>query len=136
MKRSVLYIVAVFLAAALCIGVLTVSFMPRARVSLFVMFNGDTLERAIKSDEGIPVRIGFTTYNIWAGGGMTEFMLFTRGSSRYGCYYSESGEPFAFQCEDAELVETSENNWEWQSGGRSGETSRIRGNWYYFRAEF
>ena len=93
MKRSVLYIAAVFLAAALCIVVLTVSFMPRARVSLFVLFNGDKLEQAIKSDGGIPANIGYTTFNIWANGDMTEFILLSYGSGYYGCYYSRSGAP-------------------------------------------
>ena len=137
MKRSVLYIIAsVFLAAALCVGILTASFMPRARASLFVKFNGDKLEQAIKSDGGIPVRIGYTSYNIWAGGGMTEFILFSFGSSYYGCYYSGGGAPYVFQNAGAELIKTGENRWEWSADGNRGETSRIRGNWYYFEAKF
>lgn len=136
MKRSVLYIAAVFLAAALCIVVLTVSFMPRARVSLFVLFNGDKLEQAIKSDGGIPANIGYTTFNIWANGDMTEFILFSYGSGYYGCYYSRSGAPYAFQNAGAELIKTGENRWEWSADGNRGETSRIRGNWYYFEAKF
>ncbi len=136
MKRSVLYIAAMIIATSLCIVVLTVSFMPRARVSLFVMFNGETLEQAIKSDEGIPANIGYTAFNIWANGDMTEFILFSYGSSYYGCYYSRSGAPYAFQNAVAELIKTGENRWEWSADGNCGETLRIRGNWYYFEAKF
>lgn len=136
MKRSVLYIAAVILAIVLCAAVLTSSFVPRLRVSLFVLFNGDALERAIESGGGIPVRLGYRAFNIWANGDMTEFILFAYGSNYYGCYYSRSGAPYAFQNAADGLIKTGENRWEWSADGNCGETSHILGNWYYFKAKF
>lgn len=134
-KSNIIFTTVMILLTVMCIAISALSLNPKFRVSLFVFFNGERLERAIESGEGVPIIGGVDAMNFW-GGGMDEFILFTIGSRYYGCYYSHSGEPFAFQGVSAELVKTGENLWEWRLDGNHGETSRICGNWYYFEAIF
>ena len=134
-KSNIIFSTVIILLMVMCIAISAFSLSPRFRVSMFVFFNGERLERAIESNEGMPIIGGVDAMNFW-GDGMDEFILFIIGSRYYGCYYSHSGEPFAFQGVSAELVKTGENLWEWRLDGNHGETSRICGNWYYFEAIF
>ncbi len=113
------------------IAAAAVSLTPRARVTLFLIFNGDRLERALTLGEGIPIIPGVNDMNFW-NGGMAEFVLFKHRNIYCGCYYSKR--PRAFQGIDAEFTQIDENSWRWQADGHSGETSLIGNNWYFFRA--
>lgn len=132
-KSNVVFSAVMVFLIAVCVAAAAFSLSPKFRVSLFVMFNGERLERAIESDGGIPIIGGVDAMTFW-GNDMAEFVLFKIRNTCYGCYYSSSGEPFAFQGMDSKLSQTAENGWEWQADGYSGETSRILGNWYYFKA--
>lgn len=132
-KSNVVFSAVMVFLIVVCIAAAAFSLSPKFRVSLFVMFNGERLERAIESDGGIPIIGGVDAMNFW-GDDMAEFVLFKIRDTCYGCYYSRSGEAFAFQGMDSKLSQTAENCWKWQADGYSGETSRILGNWYYFKA--
>ena len=54
-----------------------------------------------------------------------------------GFYYSESGQPAAYQNVDMELVPVSENEWSWTDGtDNGGVTRRIDGHWFSYKACF
>ena len=54
-----------------------------------------------------------------------------------GFYYSESGQPAAYQNVDLELVPLSDTEWTWTDGtDNGGSTSRISEHWFSYRAWF
>ena len=58
-------------------------------------------------------------------------------STYWGFYYSESGQPAAYQNVDMELVPVSENEWTWTDGtDNGGVTRRIDGHWFSYKAWF
>ena len=58
-------------------------------------------------------------------------------ASYWGFYYSESGQPAAYQNVDMELVPVSENEWTWTDGtDNGGVTRRIDGHWFSYKAWF
>lgn len=68
---------------------------------------------------------------------MLEFILFTRGDTYYGCYYSYDNVPLAFQNTEAELTQNGHDYWDWSAeNGSHGFTSKISDHWYYFEAAF
>lgn len=55
----------------------------------------------------------------------------------WGFYYSESGQPAAYQNVDMELVPISENEWTWSDGtDNGGVTQRIDTHWFSYKAWF
>ena len=71
---------------------------PEERVREFVDKNSKILEEKIELNEPIPVEMQGKYYNEWSGEqDMVEFILFTRGNSYYGCYYSPDDVPLPFQ---------------------------------------
>ncbi len=55
----------------------------------------------------------------------------------WGFYYSESGQPAAYQNVDMELVPVSENEWAWTDGtDNGGVTRRIDAHWFSYQAWF
>ncbi len=62
---------------------------------------------------------------------------FTKSGTFYGYYYSPDDMPVPFNNLDTELVEISENVWEWDIFGTNyGKTVKITEGWYYFDATF
>lgn len=134
MKRRILCCAILFL---LLVGVLCLQNTSERRITRFVKRHGDALAAAIKTDGGIPANIGIRTWNVWTGEhAMWEFILWTRGSWYYGCYYSPDDMPLAFQNTDVSLA-VEDGTWRWQGGGDNrGSTWRIRAHWYGFQAHF
>lgn len=55
----------------------------------------------------------------------------------WGFYYSERGQPAAYQNVDMELVPVSENEWAWTDGtDNGGVTRRIDAHWFSYQAWF
>ena len=118
--------------------VLLFSSMPKHRMERFVSRHGDRLAAAIETNDGIPANIGIRICNAWDGEDpMTEFILWTRGSTYYGCYYSENDMPCAFQNAEVPFVQQKDDLWTWQGeGDNHGSTWRIKPHWYGFEASF
>lgn len=58
-------------------------------------------------------------------------------STYWGFYYSESGQPAAYQNVDMELVPVSDEEWTWTDGtDNGGVTRRIDGHWFSYKAWF
>ena len=111
---------------------------PQRRAERFVAAHGAELEAALEGDGIIPARIGYRTYNLWGEEGeMAEFILFARGDTYYGCYWSREGVPFPFQGTDIPLTQTEDGGWTWTAeGDNHGATRKLSGRWYYFEASF
>ena len=111
---------------------------PRARVKTFLTLNKGALEKVVEDGHGRAVIVSNEVFHMWDGEHtMIECVLFTRGDTYYGCYYSVDDVPLAFQNTDAEIVQTEENAWAWEAeGDNSGMTERIGEGWYYFEASF
>jgi len=125
------------LAAVILILLLMVLLLqPELRVRRFVAAHGDEIEESMAAGHGISASIGVKYFNTWEGEhSMTEFILFTRGSTYFGCYYSPDDVPLAFQNTDVELSQDGHDYWEWQAeGDNHGTTKKIREGWYYFTA--
>ena len=55
----------------------------------------------------------------------------------WGFYYSESGQPAAYQNVDIALVPVSDGEWTWTDGtDNGGVTRRIDGHWFSYKAWF
>lgn len=107
---------------------------PELRVKCFVEKYSDEYAKW----DGYPSNIGINYSNVWTndkGQAMHEMILFTIGDTFYGCYYSYEDVPMPFQCLEYELVPKDENTWIYD-GKSSGETSKIKDNWYYFRVRY
>lgn len=113
---------------------------PERRVERFVAQNSAALEQALGEEmSAYPEGLGIRAYNRWDGEHtMGEYLLFTRGNTYYGCYYSPDDVPLPFQnAKSVALVPDGENCWRWQGeGDNRGVTSRIMEKWYSFEAEF
>lgn len=58
-------------------------------------------------------------------------------ASYWGFYYSESGQPAAYQNVDMELVPVSDEEWTWTDGtDNGGVTRRIDTHWFSYQAWF
>ena len=58
-------------------------------------------------------------------------------STYCGFYYSESGQPAAYQNVDIELVPVSADEWTWSDGtDNGGSTRRINEHWFSYKAWF
>jgi len=125
------------LLCVLLVGILLVGSTPKRRIVRFVARHGDRLTAAIETDDGIPANIGIRTWNVWPGGhAMWEFILWTRGDTYYGCYYSPDDIACAFQNTDVPLVQQN-GIWYWQGAGDNrGSTWKIEPQWYGFQAAF
>ena len=140
MKKKTAYIVLTVLAAVLLAAAALERENPERKARKFLDRNQALLEESYETGI-VPADIGYQNYNLWEGGHpMMEFLLpgwAGWGSTYYGCYYSPDGVPLAFQNADVPLTEERENRWTWQAeGDNHGETSCIRGNWFFFRASF
>lgn len=118
---------------------------PQLRVERFVMHHGEELAQAYSPDGTagpIPADIGIVYANPWKNPqtgeyDMLEFILFARGNTYYGCYYSPNDVPLGFQNVPVELKQDDQDRWIWTGeGDNNGVTIRIAENWYYFEAEF
>lgn len=113
---------------------------PERRVARFVADNSATLEQSLGEElNGYPGGLGIKYYNRWDGAHtMGEYILFTRGDTYYGCYYSPDDVPLAFQNIDVPLSRSSDGEgWQWQTDGDDhGYTRRLSERWYYFEASF
>ena len=134
MKKRILPV----LLLTLLIGVMLCRSTPERRIENFIARHGDTLAAAVETDGGIPADIGIRLWNPWAGAHeMTEFILWTRGNTYYGCYYSPDDVPLAFQNMEIPLEPQSDGSWIWRGAGDNrGCTWRGRENWYGFSASF
>lgn len=55
----------------------------------------------------------------------------------WGFYYSENGQPAAYQNADLELVPVSDREWTWTDGtDNGGSTRRISEHWFTYKAWF
>ena len=105
------------------------------RVKCFVAAYADDYENW----DGVPANIGIKYTNIWDNSehSMHEMILFTFGDNFYGCYYSPDDVPLAFQNMNVELIRNGHDFWTWSvDGDKHGETSKIKDNWYYFKAKY
>ncbi len=111
--------------------------MPRFRAELFVSLYREKIEQGFVPAPDA-VFLGYQSANRWEGvHPMTEFILFTRGDTYYGVYYSPEDVPLGFQNVTVELVLDGQGGWVWTGeGDNHGATSRITGCWYYFEASF
>ena len=134
MKRRILCCAILFL---LLVGILLYANMPERRIARFVARHGERLVVSIETSGSISANIGIRTWNEWAGEhDMWEFILWTRGSRYYDCYYSPDDVPLAFQNTDVAL-EDADAVWHWYGeGDNRGSTWRIRSHWYGFQAHF
>lgn len=134
-KRKTIVLLA---AAALSLLLGLLLLQPEGRVRRFVAAHGEALEAGMAAGHGVPARIGIKYCNTWEGKhSMTEFILFSRGGTYYGCYHSPDDVPLAFQNADVELLANGPDSWVWQAeGDNHGATSKIRDKWYYFTASF
>lgn len=107
------------------------------RVKLFVAEHGKEIMSSYQNWGSVPADIGYKYFNVWEGShDMLEFILFTRGDTYYGCYYSFDDVPLAFQNTDIEM-KAEKKGWSWTAeGDNGGFTRRISQNWYYFEASF
>ena len=141
MKKGI-RIFAVVLACICILTVVSIYSIPRLRVSLFVHTYHEWIEEGLTAGHGVPaddaVFLGYEAVNSWPGPHpMTEFIITSRGSTYYGCYFSPDDVPLAFQNTDAELTQSGHDSWQWYAqGDNRGETSRITDRWYYFKASF
>lgn len=129
------WLLAALILLALLIGYFSNPFL---RVKTFIYLHHNQIEEPMLDHNGIPVIPGVKAHNTWAGEHeMTEFILFTQGSTYYGCYYSWDDVPLAFQNVDVELVQNGHAYWKWQGeGDNRGATQRILDHWYYFEVSF
>ena len=132
-KRKWFYILPVLLV--LVIGYFSNPFL---RVKIFIYLHHEQIEEPLTDHNGVPVIWNVKSVNTWEGAhDMTEFILFSVGTTYYGCYYSWDDVPLAFQNTDVDLVQTGHAYWKWQGeGDNRGATQKILDHWYYFEASF
>ena len=136
MKKTIKRIVVILVVLlVLCCAVLTLD--TELRVKLFVAANGSDIVSSYQNHGSVPASIGYKYYNLWEGShDMLEFILFSRGDTYYGCYFSFDDVPLAFQNIDIELTSEREG-WHWTAeGDNHGYTKRLAPGWYYFKASF
>lgn len=107
---------------------------PELRVRCFIEKYSDEYAQW----DGYPANIGIDYSNVWTndkGQTMHEMILFSAGDTFYGCYYSNDDVPMPFQCLDYELVSEDEDAWSY-NGKSSGETKKIKDNWYYIKVNY
>lgn len=110
---------------------------PELRVRCFVeKYSDEYIEW-----DGYPSNIGIDYSNCWDEKDgktyMHEMILFSVGDVFYGCYYSLEDKPYTFQNLNFELVPDGEDEWVWSGeNGVHGKTSKIKDNWYYFKAVY
>lgn len=130
------------LACILVLSVVSIYAIPKLRVSLFVHLYHEAFEEGMAAHQGVPaddvVILGYKSVNSWDGTHpMTELVIMSRGDTYYGCYYSPDDVPLAFQNTAAELMPSGSDRWTWRAeGDNRGETSKILGCWYFFKASF
>ena len=135
-KRIVIMVVVIILLLA----VVSICFVPKVRVSLFVHSYHELIENALANGNGVPaddsVFFGYDAVNSWEGSHpMTEFVIMSFGDTLYGCYYSPDDEPLAFQNADVQLSQDGHSYWEWKiNDSKYGSTSKIMDQWYFFEA--
>ena len=136
MKKRRILVITLVVAFVVITAVLAAN--PEYRVKRFVAKHGEDIEDSLQNGLGISSSIRVKYFNTWEGEhDMTEFILFTRGDTYYGCYYSPDDVPLAFQNTEVELTQGETGYWIWQGeGDNQGETYRIEENWYYFKATF
>lgn len=122
-------------AASVILVLLIVLSQPENRVKRFVFQNHMGLEQSYQLGT-VPAGIGYKSFNFWDGEHpMMEFILFTRGGTYYGCYYSPDNVPLSFQNTEIGLTQTAKTEWSWQDNGDNrGRTFRIIDKWFYFDA--
>lgn len=141
MKKVIKFSVIVFICI-LFVSVISIYFIPKLRVVLFVKAYHERIEEGLKAGNGVPaddaVLLGYKAVNSWnASHPMTEFIIMSYGDTYYGCYYSPDNVPLAFQNVDVELIQNGHNTWEWKADGDNhGSTSKIMEYWYFFKASF
>lgn len=110
---------------------------PELRVETFVLAFGDGIAEDLAAGNGVANNLFVKSFNTWEGEHtITEFILFTRGDTYYGCYYSADNSPAPFQNCGAELKQSAADLWQWRDGDNSGLTSRLFDSWFYFEASF
>ena len=140
MKKKRKWIIAIIIVLIVALG--SVYSIPKLRVSLFVHSYHELIEEALAAGNGVPaddaVLLGYDYVNSWEGAHpMTEFVIMTYGDTYYGCYYSPDDVPLAFQNTEVELTQDGHDYWEWEDeGDNNGSTSKIKDNWYFFKASF
>lgn len=141
MKKKTKKVITV-LACALILFVACFTSSPKLRVRMFVNLYHELIEEGLADGNGVPaddaVFLGYKAVNSWDGSyPMTEFIVFCRGDTYYGCYYSPDDVPLAFQNTDVELKQKKQETWEWNAeGDNKGSTSKIMDKWYFFKASF
>lgn len=133
-------IIAIIIVLIVALG--SIYFIPKLRVSLFVHSYHELIEDGLVAGNGVPaddaVLFGYDAVNSWEGTHpMTEFVIMSYGDTYYGCYYSPDDVPLAFQNTEVELTQDGHDYWEWEDeGDNNGSTSKIKDNWYFFKASF
>lgn len=122
------------------IAVVTVFNSPERRVARFVADNTEVLEALVARPQPgeVPETLAVQSYERRESGSgqMDEFVLFTRGDTCYGFYYTADDTPRAFQ-NSAAWFAGNEDGWQWQTDGDShGYTERLSEHWFYFEASF
>jgi len=120
-----------FIGLAALAVILVVVLLPPVRTAVFVrLFSGKLEEAGVT-----PIVPGIQYVNEWGGEHyMKEYVLGGGSGHWWGCYYSPSDLPLAFQNVPAELKHEG-NSFTWEHENRKGSTYRLRENWYYFEAE-
>ncbi len=136
MKKAVLRLVCV-LAVLLVVCCIVLLVDAELRVKCFVLLHGQEIITSYQTYGSVPAGVGYKYFNVWEGSHtMLEFLLFSRGDTYFGCYYSFNDVPLAFQNFETELVEK-DGGWSWYTeGDNHGFTQRLAPNWYYFEASF
>ena len=130
--------IAALLIAVLCVGALAWMNTPERKTMRFVSKHSAVLADILDHEQPIPSALSGKYYNAWdAEHPMDEFILYVRGETYYGCYYSPDDVPLAFQNCSVPLIENGKDCWEWNGqGDNRGTTKRIADKWYYFEASF
>ena len=145
MKRKRIWLPAILLI--LCPMALSVwSRSSQTGISLFVTLHQRDLEQIAAdclTQSGAPDRYrGVRVEGVFPG--EAPIVQFSSGgwglvpSGTYqGFYYSESGQPAAYQNVDLELVPVSDTEWTWTDGtDNGGSTRRISEHWFSYKAWF
>lgn len=145
MKKKRIWIVIILLF--LCLIALTVwSRSSQPGISLFVTLHQRDLEEIAASrlaQSGTSDRYrGIKVEGLFPGESpIVQFSTVGFGlvpsAAYWGFYYSESGQPAAYQNADLELVPVSDNEWTWTDGtDNGGSTRRIDAHWFTYKAWF